>query len=302
MRHLVTLGDLTNDELRSVIHLSREIKLRFLRGLREPLLSGHVMALLFEKPSLRTRISFESLMTHMGGSSIYLGKDVGWGTREPIRDFIPILSSYVDIIVARTTAHETVEQIIEHSDCRVINGLTDHSHPCQAIADLLTAFEFFGSFDFVKFAYVGDANNVARSLAIGCAKLGLDFSIGCPADYQFESSFIDQLNESSKSTIRQTDDPASAVDRATVVYTDVWTSMGQESEQQERIAAFEPFRVDTDLMKKAHRDAIFMHCLPARRGEEVTAEVIDGEKSVIIDQAANRLHGQKGLIYWLMDL
>jgi len=302
MQHLVTLADLSQDELRSIIHISREMKLRFRRGDRKPVLQGHVMALLFEKPSLRTRISFESLITHMGGRSIHLGDDVGWGHREPIQDFIPILSSYVDIIVARTKTHETVEQIVQHSSCTVINGLTDWCHPCQAVADLLTAFEHFGSFDFVKVAYVGDANNVSRSLAIACAKLDLDFCIGCPTEYQFPQEYIDDLNQSSKATICQTDDPMNAVQGATVVYTDVWASMGQESEHAKRLTDFMPFQVNEKLMSAAHRDAIFLHCLPAKRGEEVSSEVIDGRQSRILQQAENRLHAQKGIVYWLLDM
>ncbi len=302
MRHLITLDDLSRDDLRSIIHLSRDIKLKFLKGTRDPVLAGNTMALLFEKPSLRTRISFETLMNHMGGACLYLDESVGWGHREPLHDFVPILSSYVDLIVARTKVHQTVLDIVEHSQCTVINGLTDQCHPCQAIADLLTAFEHFGSFDFVKFAFVGDANNVARSLAIGCAKLGLDFTLGCPEDYRFETRFIEKLNESTKATIRHTLDPSEAVADATVVYTDVWTSMGQEAENEKRLKDFQPFQVNTGLMNQAHRDAIFMHCLPARRGEEVTEDVIDGPQSRIILEAENRMHAQKGLVYWLMDL
>ena len=266
MRNLITLADLHDDELRSIVHLSREIKLRFLRGDREPLLQGHVMALLFEKPSLRTRVSFESLMAHLGGVTINLDNNAGWGHREPLQDFVRVLSSYVDIIVARTKEHSTVEQIAEYASCSVINGLTDHCHPCQAVADLLTAFEQFGSFDFVKVAYVGDANNVARSLATACASLNLDFSIGCPQQYQFAAEEISRLNASTSATIRQVDDAAEAVDGATVVYSDVWASMGQESEQQQRLVDFQPFQVNQQLMDQAHRDAIFLHCLPAKRG------------------------------------
>ena len=302
MRHLVTLDDLSPDELRSIIHLSREIKLNFLKGKRDPVLAGHTMALLFEKPSLRTRISFETLINHMGGASLYLDQSVGWGHREPLHDFVPILSSYVDLIVARTMKHQTVLDIVEHSRCSVINGLTDLCHPCQAIADLLTAFEHFGSFDFVKFAFVGDANNVSRSLAIGCAKLELDFTLVCPKAYQFDAEFIDRLDQATDANIRQTDDLDGSVSDATVIYTDVWASMGQESENEQRRQDFQPYQVNSGLMEKAHHDAIFMHCLPARRGEEVTAEVIDGPQSKIILEAENRLHAQKGLVYWLTDL
>ena len=302
IQHMITLADLPADEVRSLVHISRDIKLNYLRGIRDNLLAGKVMALLFEKPSLRTRISFQALMTHLGGDSLVLGEDTGWGKREPIEDFIPILSSYVDIIVARTMSHETLLKIAEHSSCTVINGLTDLCHPCQALADFLTAFEHFGSFDFVKLAYVGDANNVAHSLAIGCSKLNLDFTIGCPEGYQFEQSFIDDLNDDSDATIRQVADPVEAVAGATVIYTDVWASMGQEAEQQQRLEAFKAFQVNDDLFSKAHRDAIFLHCLPAKRGEEVTVEVIDGPQSKIKLQAENRLHAQKGLVYYLMNL
>ena len=264
---LVSLSDLSSDDVRSLVHLSRDIKLNFSKGIREPLLAGRVMALLFEKPSLRTRISFESLMTHMGGVSLVLGQDTGWGKREPIKDFIPILSSYVDLIVARTMKHETLLEIIEHSSCTVINGLTDWCHPCQALADLLTAFENFGSFDFVKVAYVGDANNVARSLAIGCAKLGLDFTIACPQDYHFEESEIAELNDASTATIRQTTDPVEAVEHSTVVYTDVWTSMGQEAENEKRLNAL-PSQSNTDEPRVGQRNlhALFA-CKAWRRSD-----------------------------------
>ena len=302
-RHVLSLNDLTNSEVRRVLELGVELKAKVKSGTREDLLPRHVMGLLFEKPSLRTRVSFETLMAQMGGSSLFLGSDVGFGSREPLCDFMPILTSYLDVLVIRAKKHSVVEEALQYSQCPVINGLTDVSHPCQAFADILTVQELSGgNLDDVKIAYLGDGNNVAYSLALICSKLGVSLSIGAPKKYQFEQSFIDELNTTAgDATIEQTDDVVAAATGANFLYTDVWTSMGQEAENEQRIADLGGYQINADLMKHAADGAKFLHCLPARRGEEVTSDVIDGEASAIIGQAENRLHAQKGLVYWLLN-
>lgn len=301
MRHLLTLFDLSASETREILTLAKKLKDKFQLGERKPILARKSMALLFEKQSMRTRVSFESGMTHLGGSSMFLGEDVGWGNRETPKDFASVLSELVDVIVCRAKLHSTVEQLAEFSTCPVINGLTDLFHPCQALADLLTLMEARGSLADAHLAYVGDANNVARSLAISCGQLGVKLSVGSPAGYEFDKPFLAQLrDEVGDSHLVQTNDPIETVKDADAVYSDVWASMGQESEREERAQAFSPFQVNSELMSHAKSDAVFMHCLPARRGEEVTDEVIDSSQSVVVQQAANRMHAQKGLLAWLL--
>jgi len=299
-RHVLALADLKRDEILAILNLASELKHKLKMGVREALYPGYVMALLFEKPSLRTRVSFETGMRHLGGSSLFLGDDVGWGGRESIEDFGRVLSSYVDLIVVRAKSHGSVEELSRHSKVPVINGLTDYSHPCQALADLLTVRENFGTLDGQKVAFVGDANNVSRSLAVGCAKLGVPFAIAGPTGYQFEPSFFGRLKGETGTELVATTDPFEAVRGATVVYTDVWASMGQEAEQAERRERFADYQVNERLMGAATKEAIFLHCLPAHRGEEVSAGVIDGAASRVIEQAENRLHAQKGLLAWLL--
>ncbi len=302
MRHVLSLTDFTSSEIKAVLDTAAQYKQGLRDGNRPPLLAGHTVGLLFEKPSLRTRVSFESLSSQLGGTCLFLGEDVGWGKREPICDFMPILTSYVDLLVIRAKSHEKVCEAVEYSQCPVINGLTDVCHPCQAFADVLTMQEVAGDgFADCHLTYVGDANNVTYSLAVICSKLGLKMSIVAPEGYQFEKSFIEQLDrENEGGFIRQTDNIAEGVDGANFVYTDVWTSMGQEAESAQRLKDLAGFQVNSELMKLAADDVKFLHCLPARRGEEVTAEVIDSERSVIVQQANNRLHAQKGLVIWLL--
>lgn len=301
MRHVLSLLDLSAEEINRVLTLAIELKSRMAEGKRPSLLENHVMGLLFEKPSLRTRVSFETLMAQLGGSSLFLGEDVGWGKREPLRDFMPILTSYVDVLVIRAKSHEKVQQALEFSRCPIINGLTDVSHPCQALADIMTVMELENGLDDARLAYVGDGNNVAYSLAVICSRLGIPLTIGAPTKYQFAATFIAELNESAgRDLIKQTDNPTAAVADASVIYTDVWTSMGQEAESKQRLADLEAFQVNETLMLAARKGASFLHCLPARRGEEVTSEVIDSESSAIVQQANNRLHAQKALVVWLL--
>jgi ornithine carbamoyltransferase len=260
-----------------------------------------VLALVFEKQSLRTRVSFQAAMTHLGGSSLFLGADTGFASsRESIADFGRVLSEYVDAIVCRSKAHETIVRLAEVSSVPVINGLSDEAHPCQALADVYTLRQEVGRVQGLTMAFIGDGNNVARSLAVVCGLLGMRFVLAAPEKYQFDASFRRHLQAIlPEADISETTDPVAAVTGAAVVYTDVWTSMGQEAERQERLKAFAPYQVNAALM--AHcPSGLFMHCLPARRGEEVTDEVIDGERSVVVTQAANRMHVQKGLIAWLL--
>lgn len=301
MRHLLSLYDLKTAEIERIFAITEDLKTKCENGLREPLLPGRVMALLFEKPSLRTRVSFEAGMVHLGGSSLFLGADVGWGSRESIADFGRVLSEYVDVIVVRAKSHQKAIDLARFATCSVINGLTDHSHPCQALADLYTLRELAGQLRGQTLAYVGDANNVARSLAEGCGRLGMRFAIASPAGYQFDRQSLDELRRRvPQLDLFVTTDPREAVDGALAVYTDVWTSMGQEAESDERRRAFAGYQVDAALMQAAGPDAWFMHCLPARRGEEVTDEVIDGPRSIVVPQAANRMHVQKGILAWLL--
>lgn len=300
-RHLITLADLTSAEIERIFSITEDLKTKFLKGLREPLLPGRTMAMLFEKPSLRTRVSFEAGMTHLGGSTMFLGDDVGFGRRESLSDFGRVLSQYVDVIVVRAKEHETVVRLAEHCSCPVINGLTDLAHPCQAMADLFTVRELAGSLKGHTLAWIGDGNNVARSLARGCGRLRMRFAMATPERYRFDARFLALLErEAPDLELTVTTDPAEAVRDAVAVYTDVWASMGQESEQDRRRRDFQPYQVNAELMSHTQKGAVFMHCLPARRGEEVTDEVIDGPQSVVVQQAANRMHVQKGIVTWLL--
>ena len=300
-RHVLTLLELSSEEIHEVFALSHELKRNLTAGIRDPLLPGSVMAMLFEKQSLRTRVSFETAMAHLGGTTLFLGQDVGWGKRESTADFAQVLSSYVDLVVCRTNAHSRIEELAKYCTCPVINGLTDSAHPCQALADLFTLEEIHGPLQGKKLAFIGDSNNVAKSLAIGCGKLGMEFAVASPAGYTFDKAFLQQLKlDVPELQMIQTANPREAVRGAIGVYTDVWTSMGQEAETEIRKQAFKDYQVDVNLMEAAPEGAVFLHCLPAKRGEEVTADVIDGHYSAVIPQAANRMHVQKGLIAWLL--
>ncbi|MBN1851582.1 MAG: ornithine carbamoyltransferase [Pirellulales bacterium] len=301
MRHLITIADLDVQEIMEIFTITTRLKTEYRQGIRAPLLAGRVMALLFEKQSLRTRVSFEAGMAHLGGSSMMLGSDTGFGKRESTADFARVLSVMVDVIVLRSKMHQTVVDVARHSSCPVINGLTDAFHPCQVLADLYTLQEHIGSLRGSKLAWIGDCNNVARSLALACGKLGVRMAVASPPDYRFTHAFLAELNRSvPELDLTMTEDPQEAVFDASAVYTDVWASMGQESEREQRQRDFADYQINKDLMASAPEDAIFMHCLPARRGEEVTDEVIDGPHSVVVAQAGNRMHVQKGILVWLL--
>ena len=301
MRHVIVPEDLTPSEIEAVFAVSRDLGEKYASGRRDALLPGRVLALVFEKPSLRTRVSFQAAMAHLGGSSLFLGADTGFASsRESVADFGRVLSEYVDAIVCRSKAHDTIVQLAAVSSVPVINGLSDYCHPCQALADIFTLRQRVGRVAGLTLAFVGDGNNVARSLAVVCGLLGMRFVLAAPVAYQFDADFRKHLRTILPAAeIEETEDPVAAVKDAAVVYTDVWASMGQEQERAARLQAFAPYQVNAALMRHCP-DALFMHCLPARRGEEVTDEVIDGPQSVVVEEAANRMHVQKGLLAWLL--
>lgn len=301
MRNLLCVSDLKSGEIDRIFAITEDLKTKFSQGLREALLPGRVMALLFEKPSLRTRVSFEAGMINLGGSSLFLSDDVGFGSRESVADFGRVLSQYVDVIVVRAYRHQTAVDLAHYASCAVINGLTDDAHPCQALADLYTLKELVGRLKGHTLAYIGDGNNVARSLAEGCGRTGMKFVMATPKGYQFDEAFLATLKRDVPDLeLQVTTDPAEAVRGATAIYTDVWTSMGQENESQQRRRDFAGYQVNAKLLAEAPAGAYFMHCLPAHRGEEVTDEVIDGPQSVVMQQASNRLHVQKGVLAWIL--
>lgn len=304
LRHFLTLADVDVDELKLILARAEEIKADFKKGARVQRLEGKILGMIFEKMSLRTRVSFEAGMTHLGGSSMLLEeKHIGLGTRESVPDVSRVLSSMVDCITFRAYKHETVQEFAKYSSVPVINALTDKAHPCQALADMLTVKEEFGSFDDVQITWVGDSNNVAASLIETCAMLGCKIVISSPKGYQFSEQELAELTAQRQPgfELELIDDPKEAVLDARVVYTDVWVSMGDEKEEGERVATFKPYQVNAELMSLARPDAIFLHCLPARRGLEVTDEVIDSPQSRVIEEAANRMHAQKGLLVWLFE-
>ncbi|MFM8953674.1 MAG: ornithine carbamoyltransferase [Planctomycetaceae bacterium] len=301
MRHVIVPEDLSAAEIEAVFAVSRDLETKFTAGQRDALLPGRVLGLIFEKQSLRTRVSFEAAMAHLGGSSLFLGADTGFASsRESIADFGRVLSEYVDVIVCRSKAHDTIVRLAEVSSVPVINGLSDYCHPCQALADIYTLRQHVGRVAGLTLAFVGDGNNMARSLAVVCGLLGMKFVLAAPPAYQFDASFRRHLATIVPGAeIVETTDPVAAVKGAAVVYTDVWTSMGQEQERAKRLADLAAYQVNDQLMQHCP-EALFMHCLPARRGEEVTDAVIDGPQSVVVEEAANRMHVQKGLLAWLL--
>jgi ornithine carbamoyltransferase len=301
MRHVVVPEDLSAHEVEAVFAVAADLQKKFEQGRRDALLPGRVLALVFEKQSLRTRVSFQAAMVHLGGSSLFLGEDTGFASsRESIADFGRVLSEYVDVIVCRSRAHDTIVQLAAVAGVPVINGLSDYCHPCQALADIYTLKRHVGHVAGRTLTFVGDGNNVARSLAMLCGLLGMRFVLAAPKAYQFDAAFRGHLAKVvPRAEIVQTTDPVEAVTGAAVVYTDVWASMGQEQERARRIQDLQGYQVNEALMQHCP-DALFMHCLPARRGEEVTDGVIDGPQSVVVEEAANRMHVQKGLLAWLL--
>jgi len=303
MKDFLSINDCSCEQLKELLALSSELKKLYKSGGRDLCLSGKSLAMLFEKPSLRTRMSFQAAMTELGGAAIYVKpEDIGgMGKREPIKDLARVLSRYVDGIMARTFEHSTVTELAEFAEVSVINALTDRLHPCQAMADVLTINEHCGRLEGVTIAFIGDGNNVARSLAFACAKLGMKMVVAAPAGYELDAESIDKANQISADSVRQTTNPAEAVAEADVIYTDTWVSMGQEEEKQKRIKAFAGFEVDSKLVKAAPDGVKIMHCLPAYRGFEISDEVAESANSIIFDQAENRLHFQRALLKKLMS-
>jgi ornithine carbamoyltransferase len=302
MRHFLDLLDLSADELTHLLDEAAALKAGLKRGERPSLLPGRVLGLIFEKPSLRTRVSFEAAMGQMGGSSIFLsGNDGPLGQRESVEDFARVLSEYVDAVVLRVFSHGTIVEFAENATIPVINGLSDYSHPCQALGDLLTIREEFGSIEGRTLVFVGDGNNVARSMAIGCGKLGARFILAAPDGYGFDEEFLRVYREVAPGgDLLMNGVPAHAVGQADIIYTDVWTSMGQESEREQRLRRFAEYQVNSQLLALAPAHSRVMHCLPAHRGEEVTTDVIDSDRSIVFRQAGNRMHAQKALLKWLL--
>lgn len=303
-KHLLRIQDYSEEELLTVISLALKLKDEHKKGISHPHLAGKTLAMIFAKSSTRTRISFEVGMYQLGGAALFLNAgDIQLNRGETIADTAKVLSRMVDGIMIRTFAQSDPEDLAKYGSIPVINGLTDEAHPCQVIADMMTFYEYKGGFRDKKLAYVGDGNNVANSLLAICSKLGVNISIACPKGYTPSAYTMSGAFEDAKllgSNVFLTHDPYKAVEDADAVYTDVWASMGQEAEAEERRQAFEGFQVTADLMKHAKSDAIFLHCLPAHRGEEVTDAVIDSPQSVVFDEAENRLHAQKALMVLLM--
>ena len=295
-RDLISIADLSAGDVQRVVDTALQTK----NGLSLSVLAGKTLALLFEKPSLRTRVSFDVAMQQLGGRALYLSPaEVGLSEREPVADVARVLSRYVDGIAARTFKHETVEELARWADVPLINALSNGEHPCQALADLLTIYERKGRWRGLVLSFVGDANNVARSLMLGSALVGMDFRIASPQGYRVSTALVDKaksLAAASGAAIVCVESPQEAVRGADVVYTDVWTSMGQEDEQAERRRAFGGYQVNAELLALASPDAIVMHDLPAHRGEEIADEVIEGPQSVVFDQAENRLHAQRAVL------
>jgi ornithine carbamoyltransferase len=302
-KHLLSLKDYSRSDIEEILDLARKVKSR--PGDYRKALEGKTLGMIFQKPSTRTRVSFEAGMFQLGGHALFLGADaIQLNRGETVPDTARILSRFVDGIMARVFAHQDILDLARHATVPVINGLSDLLHPCQALADYLTLLERRGSFDGLKIAYVGDGNNVCHELMFGAVKLGMAMSVASPAGYEpnqlIVKSAARDAQKAGTPAPEVTGDPRQAVKGADVVYTDVWTSMGQEAEAQKRVNAFQGFIVDQALMSAAKPDALFMHCLPAHRGEEVAADVIDGPQSVVFDEAENRLHTQKALMILLM--
>jgi ornithine carbamoyltransferase len=301
MRHFISIHDLAAQEVEAIFDLAQELKASPRRFAQE--LAGQTLAMIFEKASTRTRVSFEVGMFQLGGHALFLSaRDIQLGRGEPVSDTARVLSRYVDFIMARTFAHRTITDLATHASVPVINGLTDDLHPCQAMADYFTLREVFGSLRGRRIAYVGDGNNMARSLLFGAAKVGMDIAVASPEGFELEGEYFERARRDARQAgteIVLTREPAEAVTGASAVETDVWASMGQEEEAARRREAFAGYTVDGALMSRALPEAVFLHCLPAHRGEEVSAEVADGPQSRIFDQAENRLHVQKAILLWL---
>jgi len=300
MKHFLAVSDLSSGEVQELLDLAVNLKKEYFDKGNRPLFRGKVLGMIFQKPSLRTRVSFDMAMRHMGGDALYLSPgEIGLGQRESIADVARVLSGYVQGLMARVFAHSDVVELARWSSVPVVNGLSDYSHPCQAMADALTIQERFGRQKRLTVAFVGDGNNVALSLMQVCAKLGWNFTLACPEGYDLDHEAVElagraALESGSKLAFQR--DPHTAVRDAQVIYTDTWTSMGQEQEAERRKRVFPPYQVNAALVGEASSDVVVMHCLPAHRNQELTDDVADGPRSVIFEQAHNRLHAQKAIL------
>jgi ornithine carbamoyltransferase len=305
MRHFLQLEDWSTEEIRGLLNDAVSLKAELKAGGNRPLLRGKILGMIFQKASLRTRTSFEVGMLQLGGQAIYLGpSEIGLGKRESIADVSRVLSGYVDGIMARVFDHEHVFELARWSAVPVINGLSDERHPCQAMADMLTIYEHFGYTEGLTLAYIGDGNNVAASLLMACAHLGINFTTATPNDYRVSDKVVQAaqpLLARSEITFKQVEHPEEAAQGADILYTDTWISMGQEAEAEQRVRDFQGYQINVDLLKAARPSAVVMHDLPAYRGKEITDEVADGPQSVIFQQANNRLHAQKAILVKLMS-
>jgi ornithine carbamoyltransferase len=303
-KDFIAIADYSPVELKEMLDLAVDLKKEYFSKGNQPILKGKVLGMIFNKPSLRTRISFDMAMRHLGGDALFISPaEIGLGERESIADVARVMSGYVQCIMARVFEHSHVVELAKWSSIPVINGLSDYNHPCQAMADLLTIYEKFGKLKSLKVAFIGDGNNVAVSLLHACSKLGLDFSIASPDGYELDKTtwkMAEGFARESGSKLNNLRDPKQAVAGVDVIYTDTWTSMGQEEETEKRKKVFTPYQVNSSLVELASNDAIVMHCLPAHRGQEITDEVADGPHSVIFPQAHNRLHAQKAILVKLL--
>lgn len=304
VKHLLSMQDLSPNEIEAILDKAEGLKEKLRKGEPHELLRGKTLGMIFEKPSLRTRVTFETGMTQLGGHAIYLAPaDIQLGKRESVPDTARNLSRWVDAVMARLFKHDIIVELARHSSVPVINGLTDLHHPCQTLGDLLTIREHKGKFRGLKLAWVGDGNNVCNSLLLGCTLVGMNISAVCPHGYEPDANVMTQAKknaEKSGAKLELLTDPKKAVAGADVIYTDVWASMGQEKEAKQRMRAFKGYQVNAQLLKLAKPNVIVMHCLPAHRGQEITDEVIDGPRSVVLDQAENRMHAQKALLVSLL--
>ena len=299
MKHLLKLKDLTSDEIFGILNLADQLKYERKNNVKHPYLEGKKLGMIFQKSSTRTRVSFEVGMYELGGYALFLSdRDLQIGRGEPIKDTIRVLSRYLDGIMIRTFAQKDVEDLAKYGSIPIINGLTDYCHPCQVLADLMTIREYKGSFKGLKMCFVGDGNNMANSLIVGCIKTGMEIAIACPDDYRPDADLICWAMENGKITV--TSDLKAAAEGADVLYTDVWASMGQEGEKAAREKIFRGYCIDDTLMKLAEKDAMVLHCLPAHRGEEITEEVFEAHADEIFDEAENRLHAQKAVLCKLL--
>jgi len=302
VKHFLDTADWSTAELWDLLNSAVALKTEYKAKGNAPLLHGKSLAMVFQKPSLRTRVSFEMAMQHVGGYAFYLSpQEIGLGKRESIADIARVLGGYVNGVMARTFDHQHVIDLAKWSPVPIINGLTDYNHPCQAMADLLTIYEEFGKLEGLHLAYVGDSNNVANSLLFGAAQFNMKMTIGSPVGYQIKPSVIERAKQlNPRLNFAMTDDPVAAVQGADAIYTDTWTSMGQEEETEQRRQVFPPFQVNNQLLAHAQKHAIVLHCLPAHRGEEITDDVADGPQSRLFPQAENRLHAQKAILVKLL--